>query len=140
MDLKLTSNDGLGIVYLDSTNGAGETTGIISSGSWNIELNQTMDRTRYIIDSIELLDGGLAAGENDLIEIIASTHYELSGTIFWDLDDDDDADVGEGVPEVEIQMSSEGHDNITQIKLRWRLECICTCKYNLAGLNNQRRF
>jgi len=115
MDLKLTSNDGLGIVYLDSTNGAGETSGIISSGSWNIELNQTMDRTRYIIDSIELLDGGLAAGENDLIEIIASTHYELSGTIFWDLDDDDDDDVGEGVPEVEIQMSSEGHDNITQI-------------------------
>ncbi|MEK9738752.1 MAG: hypothetical protein VW438_03370, partial [Euryarchaeota archaeon] len=27
MDLKLTSNDGLGIIYLDSTNGAGETSG-----------------------------------------------------------------------------------------------------------------
>ncbi len=115
MDLKLTSNDELGTVYLDSTDGSGQTSGIISSGSWNIELNQTVDRTRYVIDSIEFLDGGLVAGENDLIDIIASTHYEMSGTIFWDHDDDDDADVGEGVPNVEILMTSEGHDNISQI-------------------------
>ncbi len=115
MELKLTSNDGLGIVYLDSTDEFGQTSGIISSGSWNIELNQTVDRTRYVIASIELLDGGLVAGENDLIDIISSTHYELSGTIFWDIDDDDDADVGEGVPDVEILMTSEGHDNISQI-------------------------
>ena len=115
MDLKLTSNDGLGTVYLDSTDGSGQTSGIISSGSWNIELNQTVDRTRYVISSIELLDGGLVAGENDLIDIISSTHYEMSGTIFWDHDDDDDADVGEGVPDVEILMTSEGQDNISQI-------------------------
>ena len=115
MDLKLTSNDGLGTVYLDSTDESGQTSGIISSGSWNIELNQTVDRTRYVISSIELLDGGLVAGENDLIDIIASTHYEMSGTIFWDHDDDDDADVGEGVPDVEILMTSEGQDNISQI-------------------------
>ena len=60
-------------------------------------------------------DGGLVAGENELIDIVASTHYELSGTIFWDHDDDDDADVGEIVSDVEILMTSDGHDNITQI-------------------------
>ena len=86
-----------------------------SPGSWNIELNQTVDRTRYVVESLELQDGGLVAGENELIDIVASTHYELSGTIFWDHDDDDDADVGEGVSDVEILMTSDGHDNITQI-------------------------
>ena len=74
-----------------------------------------MDRTRYVVESLELQDGGLVAGENELIDIVASTHYELSGTIFWDHDDDDDADVGEGVSDVEILMTSDGHDNITQI-------------------------
>ena len=115
MELILTSNDGLGMVYLDMTDGSGQTSGTITSGSWNVELNQTDDRTRYIIESVELVDGGLVAGENELIDIISSTHYELSGTIFWDQDDDDDADVGEGVPDVEIFLTSEGQDNITQV-------------------------
>ena len=115
MELQLISNDGLGTVYLDNTDASGQTSGIISPGSWNIELNQTVDRTRYVVESLELQDGGLVAGENELIDIVASTHYELSGTIFWDHDDDDDADVGEGVSDVEILMTSEGHDNITQI-------------------------
>ena len=115
MELQLISNDGLGTVYLDNTDSSGQTSGIISPGSWNIELNQTVDRTRYVVESLELQDGGLVAGENALIDIVASTHYELSGTIFWDHDDDDDADVGEGVSDVEILMTSEGHDNITQI-------------------------
>ena len=115
MELQLISNDGLGTVYLDNTDGSGQTSGIISPGSWNIELNQTVDRTRYVVESLELQDGGLVAGENELIDIVASTHYELSGTIFWDHDDDDDADVGEGVSDVEILMTSDGHDNITQI-------------------------
>ena len=114
MELILTSNDGLGSIYLDMTADSGQTSGIITSGSWNVELNQTDDRTRYIIESVELVDGGLVAGENELIDIVSSTYYELSGTIFWDHDDDDDADVGEGVPDVEIYMTSEGHDNITQ--------------------------
>ena len=115
MELQLISNDGLGTVYLDNTDGSGQTSGIISPGSWNIELNQTVDRTRYVVESLELQDGGLVAGENELIDIVTSTHYELSGTIFWDHDDDDDADVGEGVSDVEILMTSDGHDNITQI-------------------------
>ena len=105
MELILTSNDGLGSIYLDMTADSGQTSGIITSGSWNVELNQTDDRTRYIIESVELVDGGLVAGENELIDIVSSTYYELSGTIFWDHDDDDDADVGEGVPDVEIYMT-----------------------------------
>ena len=67
MELQLISNDGLGAVYLDNTDGLGQTSGVISPGSWNIELNQTLDRTQYVIDSIELIDGGLVAGENELI-------------------------------------------------------------------------
>ncbi len=115
MDLILTSNDELGRVHLDFTNNAGEAQGSLTSGSWNIELNQTEDRTRYVIESVELLDGGLTSGDNGLIEIVARTDVDMSGTIFWDHDDDDDADVGEGVPEVEIHMTSEGEENITLI-------------------------
>ena len=54
MELQLISNDGLGTVYLDNTDGSGQTSGIISPGSWNIELNQTVDRTRYVVESLEL--------------------------------------------------------------------------------------
>ena len=75
MELQLISNDGLGTVYLDNTDGSGQTSGIISPGSWNIELNQTVDRTRYVVESLELQVGGLVAGENALIDIVASTHY-----------------------------------------------------------------
>ena len=113
MDLILTSNDDLGRVHLDFTNNAGEAQGSLTSGSWNIQLNQTEDRTRYVIESVELLDGGLTSGDNGLIEIVARTDVDMSGTIFWDHDDDDDADVGEGVPDVEIHMTSDGEENIT---------------------------
>ncbi len=113
MDLILTSNDELGRVHLDFTDASGESQGSITSGSWNIELNQTDDRTRYVIESVELVDGGLTSGDNGVIEIVARTDVDMTGTIFWDHDDDDDADVGEGVPDVEIHMTSEGEENIT---------------------------
>jgi len=115
MDLILTSNDELGRVHLDFTDSSGESMGSVTTGSWNIELNQTEDRTRYVIESVELLEGGLESGDNGIIEIAARTDVDMSGTIFWDHNDDDDANVGEGVPDVEIHMSSEGEDNITLI-------------------------
>lgn len=115
MDLVLTSDEGYGRVHLDFTDSSGVADGTLTSGEWKIELNQTDDRTRYVIDSVELLDGGLVSGENGQIEIVARTEVEMSGTIFWDHDDDDDADVGEGVPDVEILMTSEGEDNISLV-------------------------
>ena len=115
MNLKLTSNDDLGLVYLDSTDGSGTTSGSITPGSWNVELNHTEVDTRYLIESIELLEGGLIPGDNGLIEIAASTFYMFSGDVFWDHNDDNDSDVGEGVPEVNILMSSESQDNLSYI-------------------------
>ena len=113
MDLVITSNEDLGRVHLDFTDASGDSEGSLSAGSWNIELNHTEVRTRYVIDNVELLDGGLVSGDNGLIQIVATTYVEMSGVIFWDHDDDDDADVGEGVPDVEVMMTSEGEDNIS---------------------------
>jgi len=113
MDLVITSNEDLGRVHLDFTDASGDSEGSLSAGSWDIELNHTEGRTRYVIDKVELIDGGLVSGDNGLIQIVATTYVEMSGTIFWDHDDDDDADVGEGVPDVGVMMSSEGEDNIS---------------------------
>ena len=110
------SNDDLGLVYLDSTDGSGTTSGSITPGSWNVELNHTEVDLVILIESIELLDGGLIPGDNGLIEIVASTYYMFSGDVFWDHNDDNDSDVGEGVPEVNILMSSD-QDNLSRTSL-----------------------
>ena len=113
LDVILTSNEGLGKVHLDFTDTSGQSEGSLVAGSWNIEINETMDRTRYLIESSELAQGGLQSGPNGQINLTVLTYVEMSGTIFWDHDDDDDADVGEGVSGVSILMTSDGLENIS---------------------------
>jgi len=115
LDITLTSNEGLGKVHLDLSDASGLSEGILYPGSWNVEVNQTVDRTRYLVESIELIQDGLQRGQNGQINLSVSTLVEMSGTIFWDHDDDDDADVGEGVPNATVIMTSDGLDNISLV-------------------------
>ena len=108
VDVILTSNDGLGKIHLDLTDASGTTEGMVYPGSWNIEVNHTDDRRRYLIDSTELSNGPLSSGPAGDFTLLTENLAELSGNVFWDLNDDDDSDVGEGVSDVTVHMTSEG--------------------------------
>tara|TARA_B100000700_G_scaffold65285_1_gene72120 strand:- start:45677 stop:55171 length:9495 start_codon:yes stop_codon:yes gene_type:complete len=109
VDIVLTSNDGLGKIHLDLTDSFGNSEGLIFPGSWNIEVNHTDDRRRYVIESTELSNGPLSSGPAGDFVLFTENLVELSGNVFWDLNDDDDSDVGEGVSEVAIHMTSDDY-------------------------------
>jgi hypothetical protein len=107
ISLQLVSEDGLGIVHLDSTDSSGEIRAAVAPGNWNVELNLTEDRVRWIVDSSNESSFEASAGENPSLNLTASRMVEFGGNVYWDFDDDNASDVGEGVVNVTVNISSD---------------------------------
>jgi hypothetical protein len=107
ISLELVSEDGLGVIHLDSTDSLGEVGADVPPGIWNIELNLTEDRERWTIESTNESSFELVAGENTGVNVTASRLIEIGSNVFWDFDDDNRSDVGEGISNVTIHLSSE---------------------------------
>ena len=107
ISLELISEDGLGIIHLDSTDSSGEVGADVPPGIWNIELNLTEDRKRWTIESTNESSFELVAGENPSVNVTASRLIEIGSNVFWDFDDDNRSDLGEGISNVTIHLSSE---------------------------------
>ncbi|GIT10811.1 MAG: hypothetical protein CM1200mP32_03040 [Methanobacteriota archaeon] len=113
ISLELVSEDGLGMIHLDSTDSSGGVSADVAPGNWNLELNMTEDRVRWIVDSSNETLFEVSAGGNTALNLTASRMVEFGGNIYWDFDDDNASDVGEGVANVTVNISS----NDTNISL-----------------------
>ena len=107
ISLELVSEDGLGMIHLDSTDSSGEVSAEVAPGNWNLELNMTEDRVRWIVDSSNETSFEASAGGNPSLNLTASRMVEFGGNVYWDFDDDNASDVGEGVVNVTVNISSD---------------------------------
>jgi len=109
ISLRLVSDDGLGVLHLDSTDSSGQVSVAISPGNWNLELNMTdpLNRVRWIVDSSNESSFYVESGDNPSVNITASRMVEFSGNVFWDFNDDNSTDLGEGVANVTVNLSSD---------------------------------
>jgi len=115
--LRLTSGDGLGTILFDDTIGGGIVETRLPAGNWTVELNITKDShygyeggTRWILDSMEIGEGGLNAGESLEVEIAIPRLIEMSGSVFWDYNDDNQSNVGEGIENTSITITALGEN------------------------------
>ena len=106
ISLQLISEDGLGTVHLDSTDSSGEVSIVVAPGNWNLELNMTEDRVRWIVDATNETSFEASAGGNLSLNLTASRMVEFGGSVYWDFNDDNSSDVGEGVANVTVNISS----------------------------------
>ena len=107
ISLELVSEDGLGMIHLDSTDSSGEVSAEVAPGNWNLELNMTEDRVRWIVNSSNETSFEASAGGNPSLNLTASRMVEFGGNVYWDFDDDNASDVGEGVVNVTVNISSD---------------------------------
>jgi hypothetical protein len=107
ISLDLVSEEGLGLVHLDSTDFSGQVPVSVAPGIWNVEFNLTEDRRRWTIESTNESSFELVAGDNPDVNVTASKLIEIGSNVFWDFDDDNRSDVGEGISNVTIHLSSE---------------------------------
>nr|AIE93485.1 Oligosaccharyl transferase STT3 subunit family protein (STT3) [uncultured marine group II/III euryarchaeote AD1000_37_E08] len=107
ISLELVSEDGLGMIHLDSTDSSGEVSAEVAPGNWNLELNMTEDRVRWIVDPSNETSFEASAGGNPSLNLTASRMVEFGGNVYWDFDDDNASDVGEGVVNVTVNISSD---------------------------------
>jgi hypothetical protein len=107
ISLELVSEDGLGMVHLDSTDSSGGVSVDVAPGNWNLELNMTEERVRWIVNSSNETSFEASAGGNPSLNITASRMVEFGGNVYWDFDDDNASDVGEGVANVTVNISSD---------------------------------
>ncbi|GIT41446.1 MAG: hypothetical protein Ct9H300mP10_04560 [Methanobacteriota archaeon] len=68
--------------------------GKVAPGNWNLELNMTEDRVRWIVVSSNETSFEASAGGNPSLNLTASRMVEFGGNVYWDFDDDNASDVG----------------------------------------------
>jgi len=97
--------------------------GRLMSGNWNLSLNRTDNNQRWILDNYTLtLNQGSAA--NPDLNLTLSKWVEISGNLFWDLDEDDLWNVGEGISDANVTVNSTtfGPVNlVTDVLGTWRV-------------------
>ena len=109
MDISFNSQEGLGSFNAQS-NSDGETLVIrLPSGFWNIQSNQTdADGVRLLVANTSLSESGLSAGGNYSIDVTVNKQLQLTGKVYWDLDDNGNPGVLEGIANVSVNLTEEG--------------------------------
>ena len=104
--LNLESTDGLGSFSIENTNSEGMVTIDLVPGNWDVSLDYMDYGKQWLVESMPIsVDVG---GDNDY-NITAQLFVELSGTIFWDLNDNNEANAVEGIVNVTLMIfDSEG--------------------------------
>ncbi len=107
MELKFTSQEGLGS-FTEDTSGFLETIKIRPTpGMWNVELNQSDNQgARWVIDNSSLIESGVSVGVEHIVNLTVRRLVEMSGKVYWDLDDDELPGFGEGLANVSVNISS----------------------------------
>ena len=108
MELIFTSQEGLGS-FSSPYPGFGQPLEIrVTPGHWNIEMNETsVDGVRILLENTSLSETGVTVGGENNVSLTAHRLVQISGTVFWDLDDDDSPGFFEGLPNATVNLSSE---------------------------------
>jgi len=109
MDISFISQEGLGSFNAQS-NGDSEPLVIrVPSGLWNIQSNQTdADGVRLLIDNTSLNGSGLLAGSSYSVDVTVNKQLQLTGKVYWDLDDNGNPGVLEGIANVSVNLTEDG--------------------------------
>ena len=76
-------------------------------GMWNVELNQSDNQgARWVIDNSSLIESGVSVGVEHIVNLTVRRLVEMSGKVYWDLDDDELPGFGEGLANVSVNISS----------------------------------
>jgi asparagine N-glycosylation enzyme membrane subunit Stt3 len=106
MELKFTSQDGLGSFTAESS-GFLEIIEIRPTpGMWNVELNQTDNEgVRWVIENTSLIESGVTVGIDHTVDLTVQRLVEMSGKVYWDLNDDEMPGFGEGLANVSVDIA-----------------------------------
>ena len=102
----LVSHDGLGNITLSKSDSYGNVSEQLMPGNWSLFLNETTPQRQWTLDTSStpfqpsLSEDGII----NLEEIFAELEVEISGKVFWDLDDDDIPDGTEGVANATVTI------------------------------------
>jgi len=112
MELRFTSQEGLGS-FTAQTSGFLETIKIRPTpGMWNVELNQSDNQgVRWVIDNSSLVESGVSVGVEHIVNLTVRRLVEMSGKVYWDLDDDGLPGFGEGLVNVSVSITSNDTTN-----------------------------
>ena len=107
MELRFTSQEGLGSFTAD-TSGFLEPIKIRPTpGMWNVEMNQSDNQgVRWIIENSSLVEPGVSVGVEHIVNLTVRRLVEMSGKVYWDLDDDGLPGFGEGIANVSVNITS----------------------------------
>ena len=102
-----SSQDGLGSLTKTVADWSNDVVIRLTPGLWNIEMNHTTeDGVRFVIENTTLAESGVFVGMSPIIIDIVS-FVQLSGQIFWDLDEDGLPGFSEGLANASVNLSSE---------------------------------
>ena len=84
----------------------------LTQGLWNVQLNSTDNQgIRLIIPNQSISNTGISSGQELSIELTINRFVEVSGRIYWDLNDDSNPDSGEGLSNVSVNMTLDSGEN-----------------------------
>jgi hypothetical protein len=107
MELKFTSQDGLGSFTAESSGFLEIIVIRPTPGMWNVELNQTDNEgVRWVIENTSLIESGVTVGVNHTVDLTVQRLVEMSGNVYWDLNDDEMPGFGEGLSNVSVTIAS----------------------------------
>ena len=88
------SDEGLGEVDLTPTNSSGISEIQLFPGNWIMSMENEEDGIMWILESNDVV---LSSGDNGLLNFTADRFAEVSGNVFWDLNDNGVYNIGEGI-------------------------------------------
>ncbi|MEE3082456.1 MAG: STT3 domain-containing protein, partial [Candidatus Thermoplasmatota archaeon] len=122
--LVATSLDRPGDIFdLGPSDENGLITGRLMSGSWNLSLNRTDNNQRWILENYTLVVNQGSAANPDL-NITLSKWVQISGNLFWDLDENDLWNVNEGISDANVTVNGTAFESVnlvTDVLGTWRV-------------------
>ena len=115
MYLKFTSQEGLGYFTAEAVGFEQPVVIRTTPGLWNIEMNQTnQDGIRMLIDNTSLIESGVVVSQNLSSFQTVQRLVELSGKVFWDLNDDGSPGLNEGLANSTVSITSADQESQTE--------------------------
>ena len=102
------SEDGLGEVELTPTDSSGISEVQLFPGNWTMSMDTEQEGIKWILGPSNVM---LSSGENGQFNFTADRLAEISGNIFWDLNDNGVYNIGEGINNATLQIYSGICDN-----------------------------
>ena len=88
------SDEGLGEVDLTPTDSSGISEIQLFPGNWTMSMENEEDGIMWILESNDVV---LSSGFNGQLNFTAERLAEVSGNVFWDLNDNGIYNIGEGI-------------------------------------------